>query len=78
MAATESEVFRDGLRALMARERATERWLLEQVGPAHDALKANPSRAVSADQVRTRIAAEHNGATTFAPVCVSRITRGAP
>lgn len=61
--ATESEVFRDGLRALMARERATERWLLEQVGPAYDALKADPSRAVTADQVRARIAAEHRVAT---------------
>ena len=57
--ATESEVFRDGLRALMARERATERWLQGQVGPAYDALKADPSRAVSADKVRSRIAAEH-------------------
>lgn len=57
--ATESEVFRDGLRALMARERATERWLQEQVGPAYDALKADPSRAVSPDKVRARIAAEH-------------------
>lgn len=61
--ATESEVFRDGLRALMARERATERWLLEQVGPAHDALKADPSRAVTAKQLRARIAAEHKAAT---------------
>lgn len=57
--ATESEVFRDGLRALMARERATERWLDEQVGPAYDALKANPARAVGIDNVRARIAAEH-------------------
>lgn len=57
--ATESEVFRDGLRALMARDRAMERWLQEQVGPAYDALKTDPSRAVSADQVRDRIAAEH-------------------
>lgn len=61
--ATESEVFRDGLRALMARERATERWLLEQVGPAYDALKANPSRAVGIDRMRARIAAEHSAAT---------------
>jgi antitoxin ParD1/3/4 len=60
--ATESEVFRDGLRALLARERATERWLLEQVGPAYDALKADPSSAVSTDQMRARIAAEHNAA----------------
>lgn len=57
--ATESEVFRDGLRALLARERAMERWLHDQVGPAYDALKADPSRAVSPDEVRARITAEH-------------------
>jgi antitoxin ParD1/3/4 len=44
--ATESEVIRDGLRVLMARDRALERWLLEQVVPVYDALKADPSRAV--------------------------------
>jgi hypothetical protein len=47
----------------MARERAMERWLHEQAGPAYDALKADPSRAVSADKVRARIAAEHKAAT---------------
>ena len=57
--ATESEVIRDGLRALMARDRAVESWLQQQVGPAYDALKADPSRAVSVDQVRARLAAEH-------------------
>jgi len=57
--ATESEVIRDGLRALMARDRALEQWLHEQIGPAYDALKVDPSRGVSADQVRARIAAEH-------------------
>ena len=57
--ATESEVFRDGLRALMARERAMEHWLHEQVGPAYDALKADPSRAISVGNVRARIAVEH-------------------
>ncbi len=61
--ATESEVFRDGLRALMARERATEQWLLGVVGPAYDALKANPASAISANQVRARIATERNAAT---------------
>lgn len=64
--ATESEVFRDGLRALIARERAMERWLHEQVGPAHDALKADPLRAVSAGKVRARIAAEHKAVTSKA------------
>ena len=57
--ATESEVIRDGLRALMARDRAIESWLQRQVGPAYDALTADPSRAVSVDQVRARLAAEH-------------------
>ena len=57
--ASESEVIRDGLRALTARDRAVETWLPNQVGPAYDALKADPSRAVTADQVRARLAAEH-------------------
>jgi putative addiction module CopG family antidote len=58
--ATESEVIREGLRALLARDRAVERWLHEQVGPAYDALNADPSRAVSPDHVRARLAAERN------------------
>ena len=62
--ATESEVIRDGLRALMARDRAVENWLQEHVGPAYDALKADPSRAVTVDQVRARLVAEHKTATT--------------
>lgn len=57
--ASESEVIRDGLRALMARDRAVESWLDNQVGSAYDALKADPSRAITADQVRARLAAEH-------------------
>lgn len=56
--ASESEVIRDGLRALMARDRAVETWLRDQAGLAYDALKADPSRALTADQVRTRLAAE--------------------
>ena len=61
--ATESEVIRDGLRALLARDRALENWLAGQVAPAYDALKAAPSRALSADQVRARLSAEHQNAT---------------
>jgi len=56
--ASESEVIRDGLRALMARDRAVESWLHNQVGPAYDALKADPSSAVTADQIRARLSAE--------------------
>ena len=54
--ASESEVIREGLRALMARERAVESWLHQQVGPAYDAIQADPSRALSADQVRAHLA----------------------
>jgi len=53
--ASESEVIRDGLRALMARERAVESWLHAQVLPAYDALKADPSRGLTADQVRAQL-----------------------
>ena len=52
--ASESEVIRDGLRSMMARDRAVESWLHKQVGPAYDVLKTDPSRAVSVDEVRTR------------------------
>jgi antitoxin ParD1/3/4 len=53
--ATESEVIRDGLRTLLARNRAVEGWLRETVAPAYDALKADPSRAVSAGHVRAAL-----------------------
>lgn len=49
--ATESEVIRDGLRVLMARDRAVENWLTQEVAPAYDALKADPSRAVTVAEV---------------------------
>ena len=61
--ATESEVIRDGLRAMMARDRAVENWLLREVGPAYDALKADPTRAVTIDQVRARLAVQQKKAT---------------
>ena len=61
--ASESEVIRDGLRALIARDLAIENWLHQQVGPAYDQLKANPLRTVTVDQVRARLAAEHKAAT---------------
>ena len=57
--ATESEVIREGLRALLNRDRAIESWLQNQVVEAYDALKADPSRAVTIDHVRARLAKEH-------------------
>jgi antitoxin ParD1/3/4 len=56
--ATESEVIRDGLRALLARDRAIETWLHDQVGPAYDALQQEPSRVVSAKDLRAALDAE--------------------
>lgn len=54
--ATESEVIRDGLRALLARDRAMEAWLRDHVVPAAQALAADPSSAVSLEEARNRVA----------------------
>ncbi len=66
----------DGLRALMARDRAVENWLHNQAGPAYDALKADPSRAVTAGEVRARLAAEHT--KTVKRPCTARVLRWIP
>jgi antitoxin ParD1/3/4 len=51
-------VVREGLRTLFARDQAVEAWLREEVAAAYDAVAADPSRAVSAQSVRARLAAE--------------------
>jgi putative addiction module CopG family antidote len=61
--ATESEVIRDGLRALIARDRAIEAWLREHVVPAAKALAADPSRALTPDQLRAEAKRRRAGAT---------------
>ena len=58
--ASESEVIREGLRALMARERALEGWLHQQVGPVFDAMQAEPTRGLTGDQVRAHLANRFN------------------
>ncbi len=60
--ASESEVIRDGLRALQMHDRALEAWLREDVAAAYDAMKADPSRAVTTDKVRASLAAAHESA----------------
>jgi antitoxin ParD1/3/4 len=57
--ATESEVIRDGLRTLLARDRVVEDWLRGQVAPAYDALMSDPERAVTVDELRAVLSAEH-------------------
>ena len=54
--ASESEVIRDGLRALAARDRAVEAWLLERAAPAYDRLQADPDSALTPQQLRARLA----------------------
>lgn len=56
--ASESEVIRDGLRALAARDKAVEGWLRREVAPAYDAMKANPKQGITAKSVRAHLAAE--------------------
>lgn len=58
--ATESEVIRDGLRTLAARDRVIEDWLRLQVAPAYDSLQNDPKRAISIDKVRAALSAEHS------------------
>jgi putative addiction module CopG family antidote len=58
--ASESEVIRDGLRALFARDQALEAWLRTEVVAAYDEAKAHPERGVAADEVRARFAAKLN------------------
>jgi putative addiction module CopG family antidote len=55
--ASESEVVRDGLRALFARDQAVEAWLRDQVAAAYDALAADPNDVATADAVRAQLAA---------------------
>lgn len=53
--ATESEVIRDGLRSLAARDRAIESWLRDEVVPAAAALEAGLDRALTVEQVREHL-----------------------
>lgn len=60
--ASESEVIRDGLRALHARDRVVEQWLRSEVIRAYEALKADPSRGGSLEQTRAALAQRHEQA----------------
>jgi Arc/MetJ-type ribon-helix-helix transcriptional regulator len=46
---------RDGLRLLLARDAMVEEWLRRDVADAYDGLVADPSRALTPDQVRHRV-----------------------
>jgi len=57
--ASGSEVVRAGLRALQERDAAIERWLREEVVPAYDAIKADPSRGIEIQNVFDDLRAHH-------------------
>lgn len=58
--ASESEVVRDGLRTLFARDQALETWLHTEVVSAYDALVADPAAVVNSDEVRARLSAKYS------------------
>jgi putative addiction module CopG family antidote len=53
--ATESEVIRDGLRALQARDAAVEKWLRDEVAKSHDEYAADPSIGLPSGEVMQRL-----------------------
>jgi putative addiction module CopG family antidote len=55
--ASVSEVVRDGVRALLERDAAVERWLREEVLAGHEEYLADPTKGVSADEILGRIKA---------------------
>ena len=55
--ASVSEVMRDGLRALLERDAALEKWLREEVVAGHAEYLADTSKGVPADQILARIKA---------------------
>lgn len=60
--ASESEVIRDGLRALQERDAVVERWLREEVAPTYDAHKAHSDKASSLSDAAARLDAFMDGA----------------
>lgn len=54
-----SDVVSEALRALEERDASVERWLYDEVLPVLDAMTADPSRGLSADQVFADLRAHH-------------------
>jgi putative addiction module CopG family antidote len=52
---TESEVVREGLHLLCARDRAVEQWPRREVASAYDGLKADPTRSLTSKQLRASL-----------------------
>lgn len=64
--ASGSEVVRAGLRALQERDRIVEDWLRGEVTRTHDAMLADPARALPATEVFAALRARHADRVTKA------------
>jgi len=53
--ATESEVIRDGLRILQARDAAVETWLRDEVAKSYDEFAGDPQSAIPAEEMMERV-----------------------
>jgi putative addiction module CopG family antidote len=62
--ATESEVIRDGLRALQARDAAVDKWLRDEVAKSYDEYAADPSIGIPADDIMARLRASYRARQT--------------
>lgn len=50
--ASESEVIRDGVRALLARDRAIDQWLQTEVANTFDAMQRDPGSGINGAELR--------------------------
>ena len=64
--ATDSEVIRDGLRAMQARDAALEKWLETEVVRSYQEHIADPSKSFPAEELMDRLHASYRARTTKA------------
>jgi putative addiction module CopG family antidote len=56
--ASESEVIREGIRSLMARDKAIESWLSQSIGPRFDKAVREPDALLSITEARSVLKAK--------------------
>jgi len=59
--ASEDEVITDGIRALIAKDRAIENWLRTSVVSAYDKSKDDPSSMMTVEQIRAMLKKKTDG-----------------
>jgi antitoxin ParD1/3/4 len=57
--ASESEVIREGIRSLMARDKAIESWLSQSIGPRFDKAASEPDALLSITEARSAFKAKY-------------------